>query len=247
MYALQIKGKIRIGTRENAAPFAARDASGARSGFEVDLGRELARAIFGARPDADAVIEWVSLDPASATVALTDGRVDVVIGGLDATEERAAALELTEPYLVTGERILITTANEEIKELPDLDTKTVCTQAGSGVAPHVEEANAFARTLELDTYDSCLGALRAGQVDAIGAPETTLWQLRARDPATKLVGRNLMTERYAIGSKRTEGGDRTGFGAFLATWLAAAIRDGTWARLYDRHVKPLSGESRTAP
>ena len=57
MYALQTKGKIRIGALDNAAPFSSRDPSGRYVGFEPDLGRELAKAIFGTRQDIDSVIE----------------------------------------------------------------------------------------------------------------------------------------------------------------------------------------------
>src|SRR5438128_6479830 len=71
MYALQTKGKIRIGAFDNAAPFSSRDQSGRYSGFEPDLSRELAKAIFGPRQDIDTVIEWISVDPSTAVTALT--------------------------------------------------------------------------------------------------------------------------------------------------------------------------------
>ena len=90
----------------------------------------------------------------------------------------------------------------EIKDLADLDTKTVCVQSGSGVEDHVAAANDSARTLALDSYASCVGALQQGQVDAIGADELTLWGLLGQDPNTKIVGRALLEERYAIGMKK---------------------------------------------
>src|SRR5919201_184874 len=188
MYALQTKGKIRIGVLDNAAPFSARDAGGKYAGFEPDLGRELARAIFGPRQDMDSVIEWVSVD-----------------------------------------------------------TSTVCVLEGTAVADHVDEANAFARTLPLDTYASCLGALQQGQVDAIAPDEPTLWSLVKKDANTKLVGRPLTVERYAIGSKKNASGDRQGFLPFLNAWLGGLVRDGTWARLYAQDIAPLSHETRTSP
>ena len=246
MYALQTKGKIRIGALENAAPFSSRDASGRYAGFEPDLGRELAKAIFGPRQDIDSVIEWISVDRDTAMSALTGRQADIVIARLPASEERAAAIDLSDTYFITGERILVRSTDNEIKDLADLDTKTVCVQTGSGVEAHVAEANDSARTLALDTYASCVGALQQGQVDAIGADELTLWGLLAQDPNTKIVGRSLREERYAIGAKKNTS-DRYGFLPFLNTWLASAIRDGTWGRLYAQHIAPLSKETRTAP
>jgi ABC-type amino acid transport substrate-binding protein len=246
MYALQTRGRIRIGALEKDIPFAVRDSRGVYVGFEVDLGRELAKGIFGGRQSPDAVIEWIPVTRQAADAVLVSGGADVVIARLPISPERQALVDLTDPYFVTGERILVRSSNDEIKELPDLETRTVCVERGSGVAEHVIDANEFARTLELDTYASCLGALQQGQVDAIGADEAILWNLMKIDSSTKLVGSHLTTERYAIGVKRHTG-DRQGFVPFLNWWLAEAIRDGTWGRLYAQHVKPYSGETRTAP
>jgi ABC-type amino acid transport substrate-binding protein len=246
MYALQTKGKIRIGALDNAAPFSTRDAGGHYSGFEPDLGRELAKAIFGPRADIDAVIEWISVDPSTAVTALTSAQADVVIARLPIGNERASAIDLSETYFVSGERILIRSTNDEIKDLADLDTKTVCVQSASGVDAHVEDANDSARTLVLDTYASCLGALQQGQVDAIGADEVTLWRLIGQDANTKIVGHALVEQRYGVGTKKNTS-DRQGFLPFLNTWLAGAISDGTWGRVYAQDIAPLSKETKTKP
>ena len=167
--------------------------------------------------------------------------------GAVATFQDPLLVDLGNDLAVTGERILIRSSNDEIKDLPDLDTKTVCVQRDTAVAEHVVEARAFARTLSLDTLASCLGALQQGQVDAIGADEAILWNLVKLDPNTKLVGRFVTTDRYSIGVKKNAAGDRQGFLPFLNVWLAGAIRDGTWARLYAQDITTYSGETKTAP
>jgi ABC-type amino acid transport substrate-binding protein len=245
MYSLQTKGKIRIGVLDNAAPFSSRDPSGRYAGFEPDLGRALAKVIFGPRQDTDAVIEWISVDR-TALAALTTGQVDVVMARLPVTEERAALINLSGPYFVTGERILVLSTNDEIKDLVDLDTKTVCVQNGSGVDERVANANGFARTLALDTLSSCLGALQRGQVDAIGADEAALWLLMRQDPNTKIVGRPLLAQRYGVGVKK-DTGDRQGLLPFLNTFVADVVGDGTWARLYAQHIAPLAKDTKTNP
>jgi polar amino acid transport system substrate-binding protein len=250
MYALQTRSKIRIGVLDKAIPFAVHDSSGLRTGFEIDLGRELAKAIFGPQQDPNSVIEWISVDRTTAVSALTSVQADVTIARLAAPEGGSGPdvpVDLSDAYFVTGERILVKSSNDEIEDLPDLDTKTVCVQRDTAVGEHVIDASAFARTLALDTYASCLGALQEGQVDAIGADEAILWNLVKLDPNTKLVGRYVTTERYSIGVKKNAAGDRQGFLPFLNAWLAGAIRDGTWARLYAQDIKPYSGETKTSP
>jgi glutamate transport system substrate-binding protein len=247
MYALQTRNKIRIGVLDNAAPFSTREPSGRYSGFEPDIGRELARALFGLQPDIDSFIEWISVDSSTAVTALTSLQADVVIARLAATDERAGVIDMSDPYFITGERILVTSTNDEIKDLADLDTKTVCVLPGSGVDKHLEDANDSARILELDTYASCLGALTAGQVDAIGADEaSTLWGLMGQDPNTKIVGRPILEARYGIATKKNTG-DRQGFLPFLSQSVADIVRGNTWARLYAQHITPFSKETKTSP
>jgi len=250
MYALQTRSKIRIGVLDKDVPFAVHDSSGQRTGFEIDLGRELAKAIFGPQQDPTSAIDWISVDRTTAVSALTSAQADVTIARLAPPEGGGGPdmpVDLSDPYFVTGERILVKSSDDAIKDLPDLDTKTVCVHRDTAVGEHVIEASAFARTLSLDTYASCLGALREGQVDAIGADEAILWNLVKLDPNTKLVGRYVTTERYSIGVKKNAAGDRQGFLPFLNAWLAGAIRDGTWARLYAQDIKPYSGETKTTP
>src|SRR2546429_6873924 len=61
-------------------------------------------------------------------------------------------------------------------------------------------------------------------------PYTTLFR-------SKIVGKYFSDEPYGIGIKKNTNGDRNGFVDFLNTWLAAAIKDGTWGKLYEKDRK----------
>src|SRR2546426_12166698 len=86
IYALQTKGKIRIGVLDKAIPFAVHDSSGLRTGFEVDLGRALANAIFGPQQDPDSVIEWIPVERTAAVSALTRAQADLTLARLASPE-----------------------------------------------------------------------------------------------------------------------------------------------------------------
>jgi len=34
---------------------------------------------------------------------------------------------------------------------------------------------------------------------------------------------------------------------FLNTWLAGMVKDGTWGKLYEKHITPVSGDKKTSP
>ena len=119
----------------------------------------------------------------TAAGALGGGDVDVVIAGLAAappqTGAEALPIELSDPYFVTGERILVKSSNDEIKELPDLDSRTVCYQRGTVVGDDVQTANAFAKVLPLT---HALAVMRYGLgVDPSGTGLHQIWGIS--DPA----------------------------------------------------------------
>ncbi|MDQ2952662.1 MAG: transporter substrate-binding domain-containing protein, partial [Chloroflexota bacterium] len=81
-YALQTKGKIKVGVRDASAPYSARTASGSYEGFEPDLAREIAKAIWGTADDPESHITWISVDDSTAISALTSNQADITMAGL---------------------------------------------------------------------------------------------------------------------------------------------------------------------
>jgi ABC-type amino acid transport substrate-binding protein len=248
MYALQTKAKIRVGTQEDNPPFSVKNpVTNKWEGFDVDIAREVAKAIFGPQDDPDKVIEWVPVTSATRIPSLTDNKADVIIKTFTINEDRKKQIDFSDVYFITGQRILVKKSNDAIKEASDLGGKTVCAQKGSTSEQNIAKANPQAKPLLLDSYPACLLALQQGTADAVSTDETILFGLVKQDPNTKIVGKPFSDEPYGIGVKKNTSGDRNGFVAFLNTWLATAIKDGTWAKLYEKHITPVSGDKKQSP
>ena len=57
MYSIQVKGKLRVGTQEDNPPFSVKNPTNSKwEGFDTDIGREIAKAIFGTQGDPDSFI-----------------------------------------------------------------------------------------------------------------------------------------------------------------------------------------------
>jgi putative glutamine transport system substrate-binding protein len=248
-YSLQTKGKIRIGTQEDNTPFSVKNpATGKWDGFDVAYGREIAKAIFGESDDPDKFIEYVPVTSATRIPSLTDNKADVIIKTFTINEDRKKQIDFTDVYFKTGQRILVKKDNTTIKEAADLAGKTVCAQRGSTSEQNISSATSnAARLLLLDSYPACLLALQQGQTDAISTDETILFGLAKQDPNTKLVGKYFSTEPYGIGVKKNVGGDRTGFVDFLNRTQVAMITNGTWAKLYEQYISPVSFDKKRTP
>jgi len=247
-YAIQTKGKIRIASQEQNPPFSVKNpATGKWDGFDVAIGRELAKAIFGPSDDPDKFIEWVAVESATRIPVLTDNKADVVIKTFTINEDRKKQIDFSDVYFRTGQRILVKSDNTTIKEAADLGGKTVCAQRGSTSEQNVTKAQPAARMLLLDSYPACLLALQQGQADAVSTDETILFGLVGQDKNTKIVGKYFSTEPYGIGVKKSAGGDRTGFVDFINRTLVTIITGGVWATYYEKYITPVSFDKKRTP
>jgi glutamate transport system substrate-binding protein len=92
-------------------------------------------------------------------------------------------------------------------------------------------------------YADCF-ALLGKQVDAVTTDDVILISLLSRDPDNfKLTGRPFSKEPYGMGIKK----GRVGFKDFIDGVISDIKEDGTWKKIYDKWIKPLTGESASPP
>ena len=149
------------GDSEGGAPFVFQDPKDPRQtiGFEVDIANAL-----GQRLGRRAVFvqnQWDGLIP-----GLIRGNYEIVLNGLEITEDRKQQINFTIPYYITGEQLSVRAGNDTIHTLGDLKNKTVGTLKYS-VAQRVLERDP---TIRLRTYDGQINAyqdLANGRLDAV--------------------------------------------------------------------------------
>ncbi|MDQ3097920.1 MAG: glutamate ABC transporter substrate-binding protein, partial [Chloroflexota bacterium] len=247
-YGIQTKGKLRVGTREDNVPFGVKNVATSKfEGFDVDIAREIAKAIFGNEPDIDKFIEYVPVVSATRIPTLNENKADFVIATFTINEDRKKQIDFSDVYFNTGQKILVKKDNNTIKDVKDLNGKRVCSAKGSTSEKNIT-AQAPQATLELqDTYPPCLILLQQGRVDAVSTDETILFGLVKQDPNTKIVGAYFSAEPYGIGVKQNKANDRNGFVDLINRTLVATIQDGRWGKAYKQWITPVSGDEKTTP
>lgn len=88
---IRARGSLRVGYPADALPFAFHSKHGV-VGYDIDLMRVLATKL-------DVDLELVQLDKKQAHVALNDGRIDIFVGALIVTTQRAQEWVFSQPYL----------------------------------------------------------------------------------------------------------------------------------------------------
>ena len=247
-YAIQTKGKLRVGTREDNVPFGVKNVATSKfEGFDVDIAREIAKEIFGNESDIDKFIEYVPVVSATRIPTLNENKADFVIATFTINDDRKKQIDFSDVYFNTGQKILVKKDNSTITKVTDLNGKRVCSAKGSTSEVNIRK-EAPQATLELqDTYPPCLILLQQGRVDAVSTDETILFGLVKQDPNTKIVGSYFSAEPYGIGVKKNASNDRNGFVDLINRSLVTMIQDGRWAKIYKQWITPVSGDEKRTP
>ena len=193
-------------------------------GFEIDLLRQLSRALFG-RPDR---VKPVALTTAERVQAAQDGTVDVVADAFTITCSRLTQVAFSSPYLTAAQRLLVP-LHSRARKLSDLAGRRVCATTGSTTLTKLKRFKRVVPHAVPQRID-CLVALQRGETDAITSDDTILRGFRAQDPYTKIVGPPIEAEPYGIAISK----DHPEFVRFVNGVLARLRADGTMQRLYRR-------------
>lgn len=173
------KGYVSCGVAE-ATGFAAHDAQGAWRGFDVDLCRALAAAIF----DNPGKTRFMALAPKDRVSALQAGWVDVLASAPPWTQSRDSGQRVLYAAVdfYDGQGFLVR-RQRGFTSAQDLSGVSVCVQMGT---PHELELAEFFHERKLtyeprtfQTFEEAAAAYAASQCDALTADASTLYGERA--------------------------------------------------------------------
>jgi glutamate transport system substrate-binding protein len=227
--ALKKKGKITIGVKFDVPLIGLKNpVTGDIGGFDVEMGKIIAKAIYGTDKGK---IEFVEAISANRIPFLKDNKVDVILSTFSITDARKKEVDMAGPYYVAGQDLLI--YKVEVGTIKSIaDVKKVCAQTGSTSIANIKAANPAATVLDLPTTANCVEALKDGRVDAVSTDDTLLAGFAEKNPQFALVGKQFSVERYGVGLKF---GD-TAFRNYINDVLEASFKDGSWKKAVEATI-----------
>jgi polar amino acid transport system substrate-binding protein len=234
MRAIQDRGVLVVGVDQNTRMFSAPSTvDQTLEGFDIDLARQVAAAIFG-NPDA---IRYEVIPPGRRLEVLESHRlpdgtvqppkVDLVVDALTITCDRWQRVDFSAAYFADSLSLLVP-KGANVKTLDDLAGEYVC--ASSNTTPERRIAASKAKLYQVSDRTDCLVALQEGLVAAAYTNRALLESLHEQDPELKVVVSTEKDERAAMAVPKGQ----TDFVRFLNGVLERLKGDGTWQRMYDK-------------
>jgi polar amino acid transport system substrate-binding protein len=195
----QAPGILRWGAdSEGGAPFIFPDPKepSRMIGFEVDLVDALAKEL-GMQPEF-VQNQWDGLIP-----GLQRGNYDIVVNGLEITEDRKNEINFSEPYYITYEQLTVRKETYNRNRLEDLGGKVVGTLKFS-LAHRILEAQG---DIEVRSYEGQINAyedLANGRLDAVLMDYPIALYYGRPNPKLKFAGAPISQMAYGIGIRKDD-------------------------------------------
>jgi len=220
------RGRLVLGTSQDTLLFSSRNPfTGRVEGFDVDMGRQIAQAIFG---DPDRIqIKVIGYD--KRVSAAVDGSVDIVADTMTANCERWVDVTFSSIYYEAGQKVLVSTKSAA-KSIEDLGGKKVCSVAGSTSYDNIAKVKTKPVAVAKSAFGDCLVAFQRNEVDGITTDDTILAGMAAQDPYAQVVGPRFTDEPYAMAMSR----EHPEFTRFVNAVLERNRTNGTWTKTYEK-------------
>jgi polar amino acid transport system substrate-binding protein len=222
---IQKRGRLILGTSQSTLLFSYRNAfTGKLEGFDVDMGRQIAQAVFG---DPDKIQIKVIANDQRVPLA-NSGAVDLVAYTMTMNCARWKSVNFSTVYYDAGQRVLVST-DSTAKSIDDLGGKKVCAAVGSTSLDNIAKVPAKPIPVGRPTFADCLVAFQQNEVDAISTDDTILAGLAAQDPYAKVVGPPFTDEPYGLAMPKDDE-----FTRFVNAVLEKNRENGTWTATYKK-------------
>jgi polar amino acid transport system substrate-binding protein len=233
------RGRLVVGVAQNTYLFGYRDSSdGALKGFDIDIAREIARALLG---DPD-LIQFRAVVSGSREAVLQNDSVDIVVSTMTMTCERWENVAFSTEYYSARQRVLVA-GSSQAQGIDDLDGQKVCAAGGSTSIENIAAAESRPVPVSVLDWTDCLVLLQQGQVDAISTDDSILAGLAAQDPNARVVGEPFSEEPYGIAVRASE----VDLVRYVNAVLEQLRSDGTWTDIYDRWLADHLGDAPEPP
>ncbi len=195
--SIQQRGKIVVGIQENVIPFSYKNSDGQYQGFEVDIAKQIAKALLR----NENAVEFIPVETSNRISILNSGRADMIIATMTITNGRKNILDFTDPYYFAGQTVMVH-RNTSIKSISDLNGKRVGVSFGSTALDGIKSVAPGAIINGYKNEKAAIAALKANEIDAYADDDTVLLGYTMNDVSVKMLQQRYTQEPYGIAFRK---------------------------------------------
>jgi polar amino acid transport system substrate-binding protein len=240
MADIRQRGRLIAGVSADTFLLGARDpVSGQVEGFDIDLVKQVTKAIFG----DESAYQLRVITAADRIPVLENHEVDMVARNMTITCDRWKSIAFSAEYYLAGQKILVRKGSD-ITGLSSLAGHRVCAPLGTSSMDNLIRLAPDAQPVGADNHTGCLVLLQEGQVDAITGDDTVLAGLAAQDPYAAVVDAPAFTaEPYGLGVNKAN----VDFARFINGVIEDMKSSGQWTRNYNTWLAEALGQAPAPP
>lgn len=223
---IQERGEIVIAMEGTWAPWTYHDESGTLVGFDVEVGQQIAQALGVEATFVEG--EWDGL-----LAGLDAGRYDIMINGVDVTEERAEAYDFSDPYAYNRTAVIVGGDNTDITSMEDLAGKRTANTISSTYAEVAEGYGA--EVTGVDDLNQTFELLLSGRIDATLNAEVTYYDYMEAHPDANIKIACLNPEATQVAIPFRKGEDTASLREAVDQALADLRASGALAELSEKY------------
>jgi polar amino acid transport system substrate-binding protein len=229
---------LRVGVAATREPFSFVDGNGRVTGHDGELARLIAARL--GRPIEFHDMKFMALIP-----SLQSGRIDLIVTGMTATDERRKAVDFTESYYANSQVLLVRApeaaarAGLGLSSPADLAGRSIGVLLGSAHDGYAAATYPGATILRYQSFSDLVLAVDTGKVDAALYDAEPLRDILAQNPDLALLGGPLFSSSLGVGFNKQDAALREAFDRFLAELKADGTYDDMIARWVERREETM--------
>ncbi len=220
------RGEIIIAMEGTWAPWTYHDENGNLVGYDVEVGKQIAKKLGVEAHFVEG--EWDGL-----LAGIDAGRYDIMINGVDITEERSKKYDFSIPYAYNCTAVIVKSDNDSIKTMSDLKGKRTANTISSTYA---EVAEAYgANVTGVDDLNQTFELLFSGRIDATLNAEVTFYDYMKAHPDAKIKIATLLDEQTEVAIPMKKGAYTKTLRESIDKAISELREDGELTRLSEKY------------
>lgn len=225
--AVQSAGKMVVGMEGDWAPWSYHDTdSNEVIGFDADTARAIGEKL-------GVEVEIVEAPWESLFAGLDDGRYDMVVNGVEITEERSEKYDFSEPYGYIHTALVVRGDNEDIHSFEDLSGKKTVNSIGS---TYMELAESYgASAAGVSTLNDTIQNVLDGRADATLNADVSIYDYMNQQPDADIKIAAVTEEASQVAIPMRKGDESASFREAVNEAVRELKEDGTLAKLSEQY------------